>query len=30
MKEEQILYPACDQSLDDRAVKELLAKISAG
>lgn len=30
MKEEQILYPACDQSLDDRAVAELLAKIHTG
>lgn len=28
IKEEQILYPACDHSLDDQAVKELFAKIN--
>lgn len=27
MKEEGILYPACDQSLDNRGVRDLLAKI---
>ncbi|MCG3205775.1 MAG: Iron-sulfur cluster repair protein YtfE [Elusimicrobia bacterium] len=29
IKEEQILYPTCDQSLDERAVKELFDKINA-
>ena len=29
MKEERILYPACDQSLDRHAVNDLLTKINA-